>query len=125
VSYCAYTDIQNVTGSALSQTILEAIIAQADREINARLYEAGLTPPSSDTLLMAASVDLSVAGVMTRHRMDGTQPSSKSVGEASESDTLDGAIAKLRESADRAVSAYIAKAQAAVRLSSRIHKVNG
>lgn len=125
MAYTTNAKLTLLTGTALSTTIQDAILAQADREIDAKLYEAGLTPPGSDATLEAASLDLGIAGVFTRHRMDGTQPDSLRVGEVSSSDDIDAAITELKDRAMRLVDAYIAKAQAATRLSSRIYKVNG
>lgn len=125
MAYSTNAELTALTGTALSTTIQDAIIAQADREIDAMLYEAGLTPPASDTMLKGASLDMSIAGVMTRHRMDGTQPSSLTVGGVSSSDNIDAAIRELRAKAVGSVNAYISKTKAAARLSSRIYKVNG
>jgi len=122
--YCIYPELVNLTGSELTVKELDEIIVQADSEIDACLYEAGLTPPGSDSILKAASLKLSIAGVVTRHRMDGTQPSSLSIGGLSLSDNLDGAITELRNGAKSLIDAYIRKATAALRQSSRIYKVN-
>jgi hypothetical protein len=124
MAYSTNAELTLLTGTALSTTIQDAIIAQADREIDARLYEAGLTPPGSDAMLKAASLDLSIAGVMTRARMDGTQPGSLSVGEMTSSDNIDAAIAELKAKASVIIDAYVRKATAALRQSSRIYKVN-
>lgn len=124
MAYCIYPELVNLTGSELTVNELDEIIVQADSEIDACLYEAGLTPPGSDSILKAASLKLSIAGVVTRHRMDGTQPSSLSIGGLSLSDNLDGAITELRNGAKSLIDAYIRKATAALRQSSRIYKVN-
>ena len=79
MAYCAYTDVQSLTGSALSQAILEAIIDQADRTIDAKLRIAGITG-ANPADLKAASLEYSIAGLLTRYRMDGTKPASLSVG---------------------------------------------
>ena len=122
--YCIYPELVNLTGSELTVNELNEIIVQADSEIDGLLYAAGLTPPGSDSILKAASLKLSIAGVVTRHRMDGTQPSSLSIGGLSLSDNLDGAITELRNGAKSLIDAYIRKATAALRQSSRIYKVN-
>ena len=124
MAYCIYPELVNLTGSELTVNELNEIIVQADSEIDGLLYAAGLTPPSSDSILKAASLKLSIAGVVTRHRMDGTQPSSLSIGGLSLSDNLDGAITELRNGAKSLIDAYIRKATAALRQSSRIYKVN-
>ncbi len=91
MAYCAYTDVQNLTGSALSQAILEAIIDQADRTIDAKLRIAGITG-ANPADLKAASLEYSIAGLLTRYRLDGTKPASLSVGGLSMSDNIDSAI---------------------------------
>lgn len=78
MAYCTYTDLQNMTGTKLTQSVLTAIIAAADRRIDGILAKSNLTG-SGDTIKQA-SIELSIAGVLTRHSMDGTQPDSITVG---------------------------------------------
>jgi hypothetical protein len=125
MTYCTNAKLTQMTGTALSTTIQDALILEADYEINGWLYQAGLTPPASDTTLEVASLKLSTTLVMTRHRMDGTQPGSLSVGEFSMSDNIDAAIASLRDSARQLVDSYIAKVKTASYRSTRVYKVNG
>ena len=63
MAYCTYTDVQNLTGSDLSQTILTAIIDQGDREINVFLDKYGLTGSTSIGACKAASLKFAQAGV--------------------------------------------------------------
>lgn len=79
MGYSTYTELAALTGSELSQSILTAIIAQSDREIDTILANYDLSG-SGDTI-KSASLELSIAGVLTRQRMDGTQPDSISVGQ--------------------------------------------
>jgi hypothetical protein len=125
MSYCLYVEVASLTGTELAAATLDEIIAQADNEIDAQLYAAGLSPPGADSMLKAASLKLSTVGVMTRHRMDGTQPGSLSIGEFSMGDNIDAAIASLRDGAKQLVDNYIAKAKTATYRSTRIYKVNG
>lgn len=106
MAYCAYTDIQNTTGTTLSQTIIEAVIAQADREIDGLLSKAGLSGGGTG-LIKAASIEFSIAGIITRHRMDGTMPSSITLGGLSMSDNLDALISLHRANGMRFVQDYI------------------
>lgn len=123
--YCIYPELVNLTGSELTVNELDEIIVQADSEIDACLYEAGLTPPGSDSILKAASLKLSIAGVVTRHRMDGTQPPQLNLSGILSADySMDTAIQELRNGARLLIVAYIRKATAALRQSSRIYKVN-
>jgi len=73
MAYCTYTELTSLTGATLLQATLEAIIAQADREIDAKLAEQGLTGTAGNAQLKAASLELSIAGLITRYAMDGTR----------------------------------------------------
>lgn len=61
------------TADELTQLIAEIyddVIAQSDREINAYLRAAGLTPPTSDEMLKAASMNLSRATILSQLSRD-------------------------------------------------------
>ena len=107
MAYCTNAELTALTGTSLSTDIQGAIIAQADREINARLALAGLSASASDDTLKAASLNLSIAGVMTRLRADGSKPSSLKVGDISMGDNIDAAITELKTRADESITAYI------------------
>jgi hypothetical protein len=126
MAYCVYVEIKSLTGTELDSAVIEEIIEQADNEINALIYASGLTPPTSDSILKAASEKLSVIGIITRHRMDGTMPSSLSLGGLSMSDNLDAAIKDLRTSANVLVQSYITKNSTAMvsGQSTRVYVVN-
>ena len=125
MAYCTTTELQYETGSELGEEVLEEIIAQADREIKGAIYQAGLVPPGASDILKAASLNLSIVGTFIRQRMDGTHPSSLTVGNLTISDNIDAAIDVLRQRAKALITAYISQASAATSLSSRIYKVNG
>lgn len=108
MAYCTNAELTLLTGTTLSTDIQDAIIAQADREIDAKLYAARLTPPASNDLLKFASLDLSKVGIITHDRMTGTQTTSVRVGDITIQDELDKAIAALRERAWAGVDSYIA-----------------
>lgn len=120
MAYCTYTEIQNLTGSVLSQTILEAIIAEADREIDGRLALFNLT--GSGGLIKSASIHLSIAGLFTRYRLDGTKPGSLNIGGLSMSDNIDQAIEYHTKRGNDLISQFIAETS---RRRYRIRKVNG
>ena len=119
--YCSSDELTNLTGTSLSVTVKNAIIDQADREIKARLARAGMSAPTSDDTLKAASLNISKIGVITRDRLTGAKTSSIKVGEISMSDNLDAEIAALYNSAWESVDSYI-EANKTVR--SYIRKVN-
>lgn len=106
MAYCAYTDIQNLTGTTLSQSIIEAVIAQADREIDGILAKHDLSG-SSTGLIKAASIEFSISGIITRHRMDGTMPGSITMGGLTMTDNLDAAISYHRQLGLKYVQDYI------------------
>ena len=105
--YCSSNELILETGSSLSISILEGIIAAADRKIKTRILLASLTPPVSDDSLKTASIELSKAGIITYNRMIGTQAKSTKVGDITIQDDLDTVIKTLTESAWESVDAYI------------------
>jgi len=122
-TYCTYTELANLTGSTLSQTILEAIINEAEREVNDYLALSGLTGVAGNAM-KSATLKLSIAGLITRRRMDGTQPGSLTLdGSLVTSDNLDAAISGLRKAAFAILDNYIMTAAGVVPsgLSSRVN----
>lgn len=105
-SYIAYTDLQNYTGSTLSQTILEQIIDFAEAELALLLTEYGGTADTSDTGLQYAVMLLSVSGLMTRMRMDGSKPSALNLGDMAMNDNIDLAKTELEAKARMIVKGY-------------------
>lgn len=123
MAYCTYTEVSNLTGTSLSQTVLEAIISQSDYEIDALLAESGVSGDSSNTL-KSASLKLSIAGVLLREKMDGTSSSVVKIGEFSKEERDLGTMVKsLKEEAYRLVGAYIRSRATDYR--NRVYKVNG
>ena len=108
MAYCTNAELTLLTGTTLATSIQAAIIAHADRDIDARISAAGLTPPTSDDMLKFASLDLSKVGIITHNRMTGAQTKSVKVGDITIQDDIDVAIASLQAQAWRAVDAYIA-----------------
>ena len=124
MAYCTNTELTSLTGTGLSTDIQDAIISQADREINARLENAGIGIPSSDDSLKSASLNLSKVGIITYDRMKGNRPSDLKVGEISMSDNLDAAIKKLTEMAWESVDSYISSHGTSTRDKQYLRKVN-
>ena len=114
MAYCTNAELTALTGTILSTAIQDAIIAQSDREIDAIIKAEGLTPPTSDDDLKAASLNLSKAGIITHNRMTGTQPKSAKVGDITIQDDLDKAIETLTAKAWKSVDAYIATSKSSV-----------
>lgn len=124
MAYCEYTDIQYMTGTTLSQTIIEAIIAQSDREIDGILSKVDLSG-SATGLIKAASIELSIAGIITRHRMDGTMPSSIAIGGLTMSDNLDASINYHRELGLKYVQDFIDVSTTSSAADNWVYIVNG
>ncbi|RLD17475.1 MAG: hypothetical protein DRI69_12185 [Bacteroidetes bacterium] len=107
MAYCTNAELTLLTGTTLSTVIQDAIIDQADREINARLEAAGITPPVADDLLKFASIDLSKIGIITHNRMTGAQTKSVKIGDITIQDDLDAEIAALRAHAWKILEGYV------------------
>ncbi len=66
MAYCTFAELELiVSGTTIPSAMLTAIIAQSDREIDTRLRAEGVTPPSSDDILKAASMNLSKVATFT------------------------------------------------------------
>jgi len=123
MSYCTTTDLVNLTGSSLSSTILQAIIDDADREINAYLAPYGLS--GGGDACTTASLKLSRAGLMQYHRLSGIQPKSVSVGDTTSQDDPDVAIAALRKEAFQVLDLWISTQFSVNTYSQRVRRVRG
>jgi len=123
MSYCTTTDLVNLTGSSLSSTILQAIIDDADREINAYLAPHGLS--GSGDACKTASLKLSRAGLMQYHRLSGIQPKSVSIGDSTSQDDPDVAIAALRKEAFQVLDLWISTQLSVNTYSQRVRRVRG
>lgn len=112
MAYCTKTELSALIETTLATTTLNSIIDQADRRINARLKKAGITAPTPDEMLKAASLDLSQAGIITYNRLkenltDRNMTKSVKFGETTIQDDPDKAIAQLTAQAWESVDAYI------------------
>lgn len=114
MAYCTNAELSDITETTLSTTTLNAIIAQADRRIKARIHKGGVLPPASDEMLKAASLDLSQAGIITHNRLkedltDRNMGKTVKFGETTLQDDPDKAIEALKTLAWESVDAYIEK----------------
>lgn len=91
-SYCTYAEVLAMTGTAYPQVTVEAIIVLADKELNAMLAAKGIAAAYTDTGLQEAGLNLTMARVLTRMRMDGTKPNTLTLGGLTMSDSVDKAI---------------------------------
>lgn len=106
-SYCSYAEVLVMTGTDYPQATVEAIIVLADKELNAMLAAKGIAAAYTDIGLQEAGLNLTMARVLTRMRMDGTKPASLSIGGLSMSDSIDKAIEGHRTVAAQMAQAYI------------------
>lgn len=114
LSYCTYAEILARSGTTLPQETVEQFIEDADGEIDARLVAEGYSADESDKGLKSAAKELVLSMIVTRRRLDGSQPASVSTGSFSRSDSPDQAIAAHKAKADSLITAYIdAKKRAA------------
>jgi len=123
MAYCAYTDIQNMTGTTQTQTVLEALIAQADRMIDGRLEPFGLSGGTNNSI-KSASIFLTMALVRERERGDGTRPGTLTAGDLTQSDNIDADISGLMKRAFELVDHYI-ETNRSSSTSTYVYKVNG
>ena len=109
MAYCTSTEVIALTGTPLSTTEVEDIIAIADEEIDARLAREGLSISEDAPVLVGiASLYLSSALVLERQRADGTMPDSTRVGELTIRAKLEGQIAEYRMHSDQLLMTYMA-----------------
>lgn len=106
MAYCEYTDIQNMTGTTLGQTILEALIAQADRLIDSRLEPLGLSGGTNGGI-KSASIFISMALVREYERGSGKRPATIILGGVTQTDNIDADISGLYKRAWELVDAFI------------------
>ena len=118
MAYCTNADLTLITGTTIATATQDSIIAQADREIKARIKAADLTPPASDDDLKAASLNLSQAGLITFNRNNTeltrrTQTKRVKFGDVTIEDDPDKTIKAFRDAAWECVDAYIATMKSA------------
>lgn len=104
MTYCTTTDLINVTGSARSATVLQAIIDEADRKINAYLRANSITGVAGDDL-KSASLTMSKAGLLEYGLQVGDFQASN--GDFSSSLNVPAAVDALRKEAFALLDSYI------------------
>lgn len=122
MAYCTNVELTALTGTELSTTIQDAIIAEADRQIDARLALYGVS--GSGNVCKSASLQLSTAGVLRRHQMDGTQPNSLNLGGVSLSVDVESAIRSCEEKAFTLIDDFIKNSLKARAWMNMVRKVN-
>lgn len=122
MAYCTNAELTALTGTELSTTIQDAIIAEADRQIDARLALYGVS--GSGNVCKSASLQLSTAGVLRRHQMDGTQPNSLNLGGVSLSVDVESAIRSCEEKAFSLIDDFAKNSLKARAWMNMVRKVN-
>jgi hypothetical protein len=112
--YSSSSDIVNLTGTDLDTATVEALIAEADREIDAILDREGLSVPSpTPDLVKLASQYLASALVLRRSRADGSHPDSARIGDYGEQTRIGDVIAEFESRGREALREYIRRYKSA------------
>lgn len=110
MSYCTPAELISATGSNYPTETLQALIDQADAEIDAKLM--AMRVGGGGSVVKSASLNLSISKLLTRMRMDGTKISTPSLdGTMNLSDDVDRAIATYEKKAWTLIDNYISYAQ--------------
>ena len=106
MSYCTTTDLQNLTGSVRSVTILQAIIDEADRQVTAYLKARGVGTAGCDET-KSASLLFSQAGLLRFGLQEGSLQASS--GDFSSSVDVTTAVKALETRAMSILDDYISR----------------
>jgi len=96
--YCSVEELIAATGSESQRVPLGVIVEDATRNVNQYILSRGLSTVAG-YVQRGACLKLSIAGLFTRYRMDGTKPASLNLGPFSMSDNIDDAIRNLTKEA--------------------------
>lgn len=86
---------------------MDELISEAEAELDAYLADNDTTGSGSSNVLKVAAISLTKSHLLSRYRIDGTKPSSLTIGELSMSDNVDKAIQHFEEKAYRMADMYI------------------
>ena len=106
MAFCTYTELANLTGSVRTQTILEAIISEADRQVTAYLKARGVSASATDET-KSASLSLSQAGLLRLGLQEGSFQASS--GDFSSSVNVTEAVKALEARAFSILDDYISR----------------
>ena len=128
LSYVTVPDIENLTGTKLSTTVLTAIGEQAEREAVSYLTAKGVTSYSGNAV-KSAVLKLSHAGVLLRYHAEATLTKSDGATGTTYQDYTAGdpssLIASLRKEAMSLLDQYAESQTVSGTYSTFIRKVNG
>lgn len=121
MTYCTTAELVNLTGSALSTTILTAIIEQGDREIDTYLAPFGVGADAS--ACKSASLELAKAGLIDYSVQHGDRANMLTAGDTTETLNVDQMIQRYRAAAFGILDRYVSAASAASASVSKYHIV--
>jgi len=105
MAHCTYTELANLTGSVRTQTVLEAVIDEADRQVNTYLKAHGVNAVSNDAT-KSASLSMSKAGLLELGLQEGSFQASSA--DFTSSVDVTSAVKALRAAAYATLDDYIA-----------------
>ena len=106
-SYITAAEIVTYTGTILTTAEIDAMIDDAEDEVEETLDVLGATPSTSNALLKAAVRSLVLISILQRYRMDGTKPKTLTVGSTTLSDDVDANIEFLEGAAQRKMDTFV------------------
>jgi hypothetical protein len=106
MAYCTNAELTLLTGTSLSTAVQDEIIDHVDREINGRLSLMGISAPTSNDTLKAASLNFSIIAVWTHP--DSEVASAVKLGDISiKKADISAEVSKLAKRAWQSVDDYI------------------
>lgn len=124
MTYCTTDELVLLTGSAVSSTVLVAIIEQGDREIDAYLSPLGTSGAASGAC-KSASLKLAMAGLIDYSVQHGDRADSLAAGDTTETLKINEMIARYRADAFALLDQYVAASTSPTVRRYHIVKVNG
>jgi hypothetical protein len=109
--YTTYAEVLALSGTALPQATVESMIAAADRDVNTYCAAQGVSVDATNSAIVSASINYTMAYILTRGRMDGTREVTSL--DYTDKTPIDNAIKTYRDTADELLQRYC-KAAASV-----------
>lgn len=124
--YATIEELQNLTGTGLTDDACMEILAQSTRRLNAKLAHSGITvSQAGDTELQAICLDMAYAQVLSRYKADGTAVGGANVDGITTVPNLLDHIKYYNERAMEATEWYIETNRPTTHTAYYVHKVNG
>jgi hypothetical protein len=124
--YATMEELQNLTGTSLSDDALWEILAQSTRRMNTKLNHAGITiDQAGNRTLQAICLDLATGQVLTRYKLDGTAVGAANVDGITTTPNLLDHIKYYNDRADSELQMYIDANRPTTHTQYYVYKVNG